>query len=157
MENNINEKDQYLTFQLDEVYAFPVLKVVEVLETAAITRVPGAPFFISGVINSRGSVIPVIDLRKKLGIGEVVRSADSRIIILDVCLHEECTQLGILVDKVLEVYSFLPEDIEEKPSMGMNMKMEYIQGVGKKGDQFIVLLSIDTLLSLDELTVRASA
>ena len=157
MEEIINEKNQYLTFELDEVYGFPVVRVIEVLEVCKITRVPGSPAFIDGVINSRGSVIPVIDLKKKLSIGSVGKSIDTRIIILEVCFDGECTQIGLLVDKVLEVFTFLPDEIEEKPAMGMNLKMEFIHGIGKKDEQFIILLNIDTLLSLEELTLKASA
>jgi len=151
----ISDKKQYLTFRLDEIYAFPVVRVMEVLELTKITRVPGSPEFMKGVINSRGAVVPVVNLRKKISLEEKEITDDSRIIILDVVFNEEKSQLGVLVDEVMEVYSFAESDIEGKPAMGLNIKTDYISGVGKIRDLFVILLNIDTLFSLEELSAAA--
>lgn len=147
----ITEKKQFLTFKLDEIYAFPVVRVMEVLELTRITRVPGAPVFMRGVINSRGSVVPVVDLRKKLSLDDTELTEDSRIVILDVVFNDEQAQLGVLVDEVMEVHSFAENEIEDKPAMGLNLKTDFISGVGMIRDLFIILLNIDKLFSLEEL------
>ena len=144
---------QYLTFNLDEIYAFPVVKVTEVLELPLITRVPGSPEFISGVINNRGSVVPVINLRTKLGLPESDLTEDARIIVLEKSLEEELIQIGVMVDKVLEVFSLADSAIDNSPELGINIQTKYICGLGKIEDAFIIILDIDEVFSMEELRI----
>lgn len=147
------QKSEFLTFELDEIYAFPVVKVVEVLEIAQITHIPGAAKFMRGVINSRGTVVPVIDLRKKLEMDSMEETDETRIILLEKEFDSEITQLGILVDRVLEVFSFADSEIEKQLNFGTSMKSEFILGIGKTKEHFIIILDIDKIFSLQELQI----
>lgn len=143
---------QYLTFSLDgEVYALEVFKVREVLEPSRITRVPRMPDYMLGVINLRGSVVPVIDLRLKLGLEASRISLESGIIILEFDNAAETGLMGILVDSVYEVVNIATDVIEPPPSLGTHVKSDFISGVGKQNDSFIMLMDIGTIFSeLDE-------
>ncbi len=149
---------QYLTFSLgDEVYALEVFKVREVLEPTKITRVPRMPPYMLGVINLRGSVVPVIDLRRKLGLERVEVTLDSGIIILEFEIDGEIALMGIFVDSVYEVINLSKDSIEPSPSIGTRIKAEFISGVGKQNEEFIMLMDIDRIFGeIDESALTVS-
>jgi purine-binding chemotaxis protein CheW len=134
---------QYLTFTLDrELFALDIGSVREVLELVNITRVPRTPGFIRGVINLRGRAVPVVDLKMKFGMGETTPTVNTCIIIVEVSLDGEDVVLGALADSVQEVYEMETSQIEPPPRMGTPIKADYIRGMGKAGEQFIIILEI---------------
>lgn len=151
-EEKRNETNQYLTFRLgEETFALEIGKVREVLDFTTVTRVPRVPDFMRGVINLRGSVVPVIDLRLKFGMSATEKTVRTCVIIAEVCLEGETTVLGALADSVQEVLDLEPEQIEEAPRLGTRMDTEFIRGMGKRGEQFIILLDIDRVFSAGEI------
>ncbi|MCP4351916.1 MAG: chemotaxis protein CheW [Desulfobacterales bacterium] len=153
-ETGITETKQYLTFRLgDEVFALDVAQVREVLDLSTITKVPGSPDFMRGVINVRGSVVPVIDLRLKFGLPQTDNTVDTRIVVMEISLEGEITVLGSLADSVDEVMELEPGFIEKPPRIGARWRIEFIKGIGKKDDQFIIILDIDRVFSSDELAL----
>ncbi len=147
-----NTRLQYLTFHLsDEQYGIGVLQVREVLEIPKITRVPRMPAFMKGVINIRGSVIPVIDLRLKLGLDEADRTVNSRVIIIEVVLSDETISLGILVDSVQEVIEIGKQDIAPPPQLGTSVDAAFIQGIAKIEQDFVIIVDIDRIFIQEEL------
>jgi purine-binding chemotaxis protein CheW len=155
----ITETALYLTFKLgEEVFALDVSQVREVLDLTTITKVPRAPEFMRGVINVRGSVVPVVDMRVKFGLSEINNTTDTRIIVMELDLDGEMSTLGALADSVHEVVEMEPGQIEAPPKIGMRWKTEFIRGIGKRNDDFIIILDINRVFSVDELAlVDASA
>lgn len=150
----ITEASQYLTFKLDdEVFALDVAQVREVLDLSPITKVPGSPDFMRGVINVRGSVVPVMDLRLKFGLPETQKTLDTRIIVMEIMIESEITVLGTLADSVNEVLDIEPDQIEPPPRIGMRWKTEFIRGIGKRDDHFIIILDINRVFSTDEIAL----
>ncbi|MFO0592328.1 MAG: chemotaxis protein CheW [Polyangiaceae bacterium] len=142
---------QYLTFTLDkEEFAVDIFKVREVLEFTTVTRVPRTPEFMRGVINLRGKVVPVIDLRLKFGMSRTETTIDTCVIIAEVDVRGEKTVLGALADSVQEVIELEPKNIEPPPHMGMRVAIDFISGMGKRDEKFLILLDIDKVLSEDE-------
>ncbi len=156
-ESSFND-NQYLTFTLErEQFALNIGSVREVLELTNITKVPRTPEFIRGVINLRGRAVPVVDLRMKFGMGETQRTVNTCIIIVEVELEGERTILGALADSVQEVYEMEPGCIDPPPRMGTRVKADFIRGMGKSGEQFIIILDIDKVFSAEELSVFSNA
>lgn len=152
-ETAITETALYLTFKLgDELFALNVSQVREVLDLTTITKVPRAPEFMRGVINVRGSVVPVVDMRIKFGLEQTKETHDTRTIVLDLSLDGETVVLGALADSVHEVIELDPTQIEAPPKIGMRWKSEFIKGIGKRNDEFIILLDIDKVFSAEEIT-----
>ncbi len=152
--DEITEATQHLTFKLDdEVFAVDISKVREVLEFTAVTKVPRTPEFMCGVINLRGGVVPVVDLRLKFGMPEAERTVNTCIIIVEVSLDNETTVLGALADSVQEVFELEPDQIEPAPKIGTKLNTEFIRGMGKRDGEFIIILDIDRAFSTDELTI----
>ncbi len=150
----ITQTSQYLSFKLDEeIYAMDINHVREVLDLTQMTKVPRMPDFMRGVINLRGGVVPVVDLRMKFGLPEVETDLDTCIIIIEVSLDGEETILGILVDSVQEVMSLEPDQIEPPPRIGTRLKTEFIRGMGKKDNEFIIILESQKVFSAEELAV----
>ena len=149
----IQETGQYLTFKLDEeFFTVNVHNVREILEYLKITKMPEAPPFMRGIINVRGSVIPVIDLRLKFGMEETVPRPTTRIIVLEIERENGNLVIGALADSVKEVIELTAGQVEPPPDTGTRWKKEYIVGVGKYNDEFIMLLDIGKLFSHEELT-----
>lgn len=149
----ITDTRQYLSFKLDaEEFALDISKVREVLDFTKITRVPQTPEFMKGVINLRGSVVPVVDLNKKFGIKDTERTVNTRIIIGEVSIEGDDTVLGVLADSVHEVMELEPESIEPAPRIGTRMNTDFIKGMGKRDEEFVMILDIDKVFSADELT-----
>ncbi|MCA9730795.1 chemotaxis protein CheW [candidate division KSB1 bacterium] len=155
----MNEKENsnsihYLTFTLDgEVFALDISKVREVLDYAKITKIPRTPEFMRGVINLRGNVVPVIDVRLKFGLTETQRTVDTCIIIVEVQMDEDNIVLGALADSVKEVLEIEPSTVEPAPKMGTRLNTKFIDGMAKQDDSFIIILNIDKIFSTDELTL----
>ena len=148
----ILETTQYLTFKLDEeVFALDVAKVREILEESNITKVPQTPDFMRGVINLRGSVVPVIDLRLKFGMSETVKTVNTCIIVAEVNMDGETIVLGALADSVQEVIEMEPHQIEAAPHIGTRLNTDFIKGMGKMDNRFVMILDIDKVFSSMEL------
>lgn len=146
--------NQYLTFKLDsEVFGLAINKVREVLDFTSITRVPQAPEYMRGVINLRGCVVPVIDLRLKFGLPHTQKTVNTCIIITEIKTDEGSTILGALADSVQEVLDLDAEQIEPPPRIGSNLRTEFIQGMGKHDERFIILLDIDRVFTSNEIAV----
>jgi purine-binding chemotaxis protein CheW len=153
-----SETNQYLTFNLDnEVFGLAILKVREVLDFTSITRVPQTPAYMRGVINLRGSVVPVMDLRLKFNMAQTEKTVNTCIIITEVELNGELVVLGALADSVQEVVDLDASQIEPPPHMGTRLRTDFIKGMGKHGDGFIIVLDIDRVFSAEDLAAAESA
>ena len=150
--SDISELKTYLSFSLEgEDYAVDVANVREVIDDTRITKVPRTPDFMKGVINLRGGVVPVIDMRMKFGLPVTEATVDTCIIVLEVESDGETSFIGALVDAVRAVFEMAPDEIEETPSLGMRTDTEFILGMGKQEDRFIMILDVNTVFSTDEL------
>jgi len=150
----ITETSQYLTFKLDqETYALDITQVREVLDFSEVTKVPRMPDFMRGVINLRGGVVPVVDLRLKFGMTGTEKTIDTCIIIIDLAIEGENTLLGALADSVQEVMTMEPDQIVAAPKIGTRLNTEFIKGMGKRNDEFVIIVDIDKVFSLDEVAV----
>jgi len=147
----INDTNQYLTFKLaEEVFALDITKVREVLEYTVVTKVPQTPAFMRGVINLRGGVVPVVDMRLKFGMEQTENTVNTCVIISEILIDDETTVLGALADSVQEVIELEPGQIEPPPRMGTRLKTEFIKGMGKRDGEFIIILDIDKVFSVEE-------
>jgi purine-binding chemotaxis protein CheW len=148
----ITETSLYLTFRLgEEVFAIDVKQVREVLDLTQITKVPRAPEFMRGVINLRGSVVPVVDLKMKFGLPKTEATVDTRIVVMEIDLDGEITILGAMADSVHEVLELEPSQIQDPPKLGTRWRSEFIRGMGKRGGEFVTIIDIDRVFSSDEL------
>ena len=146
--------DQYLAFKLDnDLFAVDVAKAREILDYVEVTRVPQTPDYMLGVINLRGSVVPVINLRRKFGMDEVERTVDTCIIVLEVAVKDTPIVIGIVADAVQEVLDLAAEQIEPPPRLGTRLNTEFIHGMGNLDGNFVIILDIDRIFSVDELAV----
>ena len=144
---------QYLTFQLSkEVYAVNILHVREIIQFSAMTPIPMMPEFILGVINLRGSVVPVLDLSSRFGDKKIESTKRTSIIIIEIQLNELEFEVGIMVDIVNDVLELRQSDIESPPSFGSKIRTDFIEGMGKVGERFLILLNIENILSIEELS-----
>lgn len=152
--STITQTAQYITFKLgDELFAIDVAQVREVLDLTQITRVPTAPDYMRGVVNVRGSAIPVVDLRLKFGLPPAADTVHTRIVVMELELDGETTVLGGLADSVHDVIELEPGQINEPPRIAMRWRTELIQGMGKQGDQFIIILDINRVFSSADLAL----
>lgn len=150
--STITATSQYLTFKLgEETFGLEVAKVREILDFSTITKVPQTPDFMRGVINLRGGVVPVIDLRLKFGMTRTEKTVNTCIIVVEVTLGEESAVLGALCDSVQEVFDLDPDQIEPAPHIGTRLKSDFIKGMGKRDGNFIIILDIDKVFTADEL------
>ena len=160
LELSLGQKLQgkYMTFKLaDEAYGIEILSVREIIRMMDMTRVPRTPDFISGVINLRGKVITVIDLRMKFGMKSIDATDQTVIIVVQIKTESSELTMGLLVDEVLEVRSVAAEAIEPAPMLGGGgVDIEFIQGVGKLESRVIFLLNIGKILSSQELEQAAA-
>ncbi len=136
-----------------EEFAIPILSVQEINRMMQITRVPGSPQFIEGVINLRGKIIPVLNLRKRFGMDSVEQSNDARIIVVEVSNRV----IGFTVDRVNEVLRIPANIVEPPPTMVCGVDSDYVQGVGKLDDRLLILLNLDQLFSAEELAAADAA
>ena len=152
------ETSSYLTFKLgEETFAANVSKVLNILEMIKITKVPKAPPYMKGVINLRGSVLPLIDTRIKFGMSETEFSTNTCILVLDLYLNDESVKVGALVDSVQEVIEISADQVQPPPSIGTKFKSDFIEGMAKAGEEFIMLLDVEQIFSTDEIVVIKGA
>jgi purine-binding chemotaxis protein CheW len=155
---DITDTRQYLTFKLaDEVFAIEVSKVREVLDFTTITKIPRTPDFMSGVINLRGNVVPVVDLRLCFEMSKTQKTVNTCIVVVEMLIEGESTIIGALADSVEEVIDLEPEHIQPAPKMGTQIRTEFIKGMGTRDAQFIMILDIDRVFSAEELSAVRTA
>jgi chemotaxis signal transduction protein len=150
------QKDQgirtYLSFKLsEEVFAINVSRVLNILEMSHITKIPKTPDYMKGVINLRGTVLPVVDLRVKFGLPEKDVSVDTSIVVLSVDIAGEQVNLGILVDSVREVLDIRNSEVSPSPAIGTKYDSTLIDGMWRTGDTFIMILDINKVFATDEI------
>jgi len=147
-----NKLQTYLSFKLgEELFAINVSKVTNILEMSQITKIPKAPEYMKGVINLRGTVLPVIDLRLKFGLPEKEATVDTSIIVLSINLNGEMVMVGIQVDSVKEVLEFITDEIAPSPTIGSKYNSGFIEGMWRTEDKFIMILDIDRVFSIDDI------
>ena len=152
------EKWTYLTFKIgEEVFAVDVRQVLEVLELKNITKLPSTPDFIRGIINLRGRVVPVVDMRLKFGMEATENTIHTCIIVLEIGTGNDKTTIGALADSVKEVFEFDEGQIEPPPRFGSLSKMDFILGIGKREEQFIIILNFNRVFSTDEIIMLGAA
>ncbi len=150
----LTETMQYLTFRLsEETFALDIGKVREVLDFSSATRVPRTPDYVRGVINLRGSVVPVVDLKLKFGMNMTEQTVNTCVIIAEVTVDNERTVLGMLADSVQEVLDLDPGNISPAPRIGTKLRTEFIKGMGKHNERFIIILDIDKVFSAEDLAL----
>ena len=143
---------KYLTFTMaDEEYGIGILKIKEIIGMMPVTSVPQTPEFVKGVINLRGKVIPVVDLRRRFGMESIDYTDRTCIIVVEIDASAGTVQIGIVVDAVSEVLTIRGEDIEETPTFGTKLNTEYILGMAKMEGGVKILLDIDRVLSAEEI------
>jgi purine-binding chemotaxis protein CheW len=154
----MTEIGQYMTFKLgNELFAINVAQVREVLEVSAITKVPTAPDYMRGVVNVRGKAIPVVDLRLRFGLPLAADTVSTRVIVMELELDGETTVLGGVADSVHEVIELDPASVNPPPRIAMRWRTEVIQGMGQRGDDFIIILDVNAVFASDELALIGSA
>jgi len=147
------DNDKYLTFALGrEHFALNILCVREILEYEAPTDVPMMPNFVRGIVNLRGAVIPVIDLAVRFGRAASAPTKKTCIVIIETQANGEPQVFGTVVDSVSEVLEIPAAEIEAVPDFGMSLRTDFVQGVGKVNNKFVVILNVDAALSMDEMT-----
>ena len=148
----VDREGKYLTFSMaDEEYGISILKIKEIIGMMPITTIPQTPDFVKGVINLRGKVIPVIDLRLRFGMDSIEYTERTCIIVVEVQGQSGTVMIGIVVDSVSEVLNINGEDIEETPAFGTSLNTNYISGMAKIEESVKILLDIDRVLSKDEI------
>lgn len=146
------DRQQYLTFMLGkEVFAVSILRIKEIIEYGQLTVVPMMPEFIRGVINLRGSVVPVMDLLARFGQDSSALSKKTCVVILEIELEGETQDVGILVDAVNEVLEISGSEVEPAPRFGTNIRADFISGMGKVGGRFVIILDLNRVVSSGEL------
>ena len=150
------QKQQYLAFGLGgDSFAMEIVYVKEVIQYTDLTQVPLMPSFIRGVINLRGATVPVLDLSVRLGRALTQIARRSCVVILEVPRNEVPMVVGVIVENVSEVLELAASDIDATPAFGTDARSEFLKGVGKVGERFVMLLDVKHVLSLDELTILA--
>ena len=140
--------DQYLTFFIrSEEYAVAILRVKEIIEFESVTRVPAMPAHVRGVINLRGSVLPVIDLAAKFGHGESVPTRTTCIVVVETQIDGEVLVAGVIADAVSEVVDLPAEQIEPPPPFGTNVRVDFLGGMGKLDGRLVLILDLDRILT----------
>ena len=155
---NSQDIQQYLTFQLGgEMYAVGILNVKEIIEYGQLTEIPMMPAFIRGVINLRGSVVPVIDLSARFGGQQTQAGRRTCIVIIELIEGETRQDIGVVVDAVSEVLEVSASDIEPAPAFGAKIRADFIDGMAKIGGKFVIILNIQRVLSVEEIAILATA
>jgi purine-binding chemotaxis protein CheW len=153
-EQNETSSQQYVTFGLEhELFGVEVSRTKEILGLSPVTKVPQTPEYLLGVINLRGQVVPVVDMRLKLGVPAGEKTEDTCIIVVEVLVDGETVTVGALADAVKEVLDIRADQIEPPPRLGTRLKTEYITGMGKVNDRFIILLNLVRIFSTAELSL----
>jgi purine-binding chemotaxis protein CheW len=151
---NSEEMLQFLTLRLeDEVFAIEINKVREVIDITDITKIPRTPEFMIGVVNLRGNIVPIVDLKQRLGMKSVDRTPDTCIVTIEIAYQEETIVVGALADSVQEVLEIPQAAIGPAPKIGIKLKPEFLKGIGKRRDRFIMILDMDRVLSEEALFI----
>ena len=155
----VTEEDhQYLTFLLGgEMFAIAILNIKEIIEYGSLTEVPMMPSFIRGVINLRGSVVPVVDLSARFGRSKTKVSRRTCIVIIEVEGIEEKHDIGVMVDSVSEVLEIPRSEIEPPPAFGAKIRVDFMHGMGKVAGKFVIILEANKVLSVEELSMLGEA
>lgn len=154
-ENSIDQS-QYLTFHLaGEEYAVGILQVKEIISYGTLTKVPHTPPSIRGVINLRGNVVPVVDLGVKFGLTASPVTDRTCIVIVEANINDSRTVMGVIADSVSQVIALPEDNIVPPPAFGTRVRIDYLRGMGKSGDKFILVLDIDKVLAADDLAPTA--
>ena len=157
-ETNVISSRQYVTFSLGkELFGVEVSRTKEILSLTPVTKVPQTPEYLLGVINLRGQVVPLVDMRLKLGMPANAETEDTCIIVVEVQVDGETITVGALADAVREVLEIRTDQIEPPPKLGTRLKTEFITGMGKVNEQFLILLNIDRVFSSEELAIVQDA
>jgi len=152
------EQNQYLTFLLSgEMFAIPILNIKEIIEYGSLTTVPMMPAFICGVINLRGSVVPVVDLSVRFGRKAAPVTKRTCIVIIEIETGDEKQDVGVVVDSVSEVLEIPRTEVEQAPSFGAKIRADFIRGMGKINGKFVIILAVNHVLSIDEMAMLAQA
>ena len=142
---------KYLTFRMGkEEYGLEILKVFEIINLMPITEVPRMPDFVRGVINLRGRIIPVVDLRLKFGLPEMAYDDRTCIIIVQISRNDQEVKTGLIVDRVCDVIKIRDDQFEETPSFGPSVDTRFLLGIGKVAQRVVLLLDVDEVLSAEE-------
>ena len=158
MEQDEGDEGQYLTFSLGkEMFAIEILNIKEILEYGQLTTVPMMPDFISGVINLRGAVVPVVGLAARFGDKQSDITKRTCIVIIEVASDEGRQDIGVVVDTVSEVLEIPSSEIEPAPGFGAKIRADFIQGMGKVNGKFVIILNVNKVLSTDELSIVSEA
>jgi purine-binding chemotaxis protein CheW len=148
---SIAEGAQFVTLGLDrEVFAVGVEVVQEILDMRPVSRVPNAPLFMLGMIDVRGRGVPVIDLRVKLGLPPVPPTEHTRIVVLEAEINGGALTMGLLADRVFEVTPLSEHELEPPPEVGVRWRSDYIRGISRRGNEFVIILDLDRLFSSEE-------
>lgn len=152
------DQQQYLTFLLGgESFAIGILSIKEIIEYGNVTVVPMMPEFISGVINLRGAVVPVVDLAARFGRKPAAITRRTCIVIIEVSSEDERQVVGVIVDTVNAVLEIPQDQIEPPPTFGARIRTDFIQGMGKVNGKFVIILNVDNVLSVDDLAALQQA
>lgn len=151
--DDISDEDKYLTFEIgDKTFGINIEPVKEIIEYERLTRIPMTPAYIRGVVNLRGNVVPIIDLASRLNLQGREISKRTCLIILQQVVEDESIDIGILVDSVSEVLDLPADDIEPAPSFGVEVRSDFIEGMGKIQGYFVTILDVSKVLSIQELS-----
>jgi purine-binding chemotaxis protein CheW len=153
-EDIVNNATEVLSFRLGgEEYALSILKVQEIRGYDAVTRIASAPEYLKGVVNLRGIIVPIVDMRIKFKVGEPTYDAFTVVIVLNIKGHT----IGMVVDSVSDVVTLTPDQIKPAPDMGASVATEFLQGLGTVGERMLILLDIDKLLGSEEMGLLAAS
>lgn len=153
-EDIVNNATEVLSFRLGgEEYAISILKVQEIRGYDAVTRIANAPDYLKGVVNLRGIIVPVVDMRIKFNVGAVTYDAFTVVIVLNINNHT----IGMVVDSVSDVVTLTPDQIKPAPDLGATVAAEYLRGLGTVGERMLIMLDIDKLLGSEEMGLLAAA
>lgn len=143
---------RFLTMTLgNEIFAIDIFSVREILDYTDITRIPQTPEFMRGVVNVRGNAVPVVDLKMKFGLGRVEQTLNTRIVIVEIKRDDTVSIMGALADSVKEVLELETDRIDPPPRMGAAVRTDFIRGIGKHGDRFILILEVEKVFSSEEI------
>jgi purine-binding chemotaxis protein CheW len=153
-EDIVNNATEVLSFRLGgEEYAISILKVQEIRGYDAVTRIANAPDYLKGVVNLRGIIVPVVDMRLKFNVGTATYDAFTVVIVLNINNHT----IGMVVDSVSDVVTLTPDQIKPAPDLGATVSGDYLRGLGTIGERMLILLDIDKLLGSEEMGLLAAA
>ncbi len=157
-ETEVDEINQLVTFVLgEETYAFDVENAREILDFVAPARLPNSPEWLRGVINLRGSVVPVVDLKRKFGMHATEKTRGTCIIVVEICLCGQVQTIGVLADAVQEVFEMEPAEIEAAPTFGARLSTRFIRGMGKRNGKLFAILAAEKVFSEDEVAMVGAA